>query len=85
VSQIRVMWLCHGSFNDTLLVVMNYEGGKTWEAYLVVHCSASSPHYTAVPERKHDARLRVSMVAGYWLQIVLFFSGCVHSEKDYHN
>ena len=60
-------------FKDTLLVVINYEGGKTWKAYLVANCSASSPHYTAVPEGKHDATLRDTMVAGYWLQIVLFF------------
>jgi hypothetical protein len=37
----------------------------------VVNCSASPPYYTSVPEGKHDAPLEGSMVAGYWLQIVL--------------
>jgi hypothetical protein len=72
-------------FNNKLLVIMNYEGGKTWKAYLVVNCSTSSPHYNAVPEGKHNATLRESLVAGYWLQIVLFISVCVHLEKDYND
>jgi hypothetical protein len=52
-------------FNIALLVIMNYEGGKTWKPDLVVDCSASSPHCTAVHEGKHDVPLTALMVAGY--------------------
>jgi hypothetical protein len=68
-------------FNNTLLVITIYEGGKTWRSYLLINCCASSPHYTAVPERKLDAPLRESMVAGYWLQFVLLLRGMSTRSK----
>lgn len=84
-SNVSVINSCEMSmswqFNYTLLVNMNCEGGKTWRAYLVVNCSASSPHYTAVPEGKHDAPFRESMIAGYWLQIVLLLRGVSTRRK----
>jgi len=60
---------------------MNYEGGRTWKACLVVNCSASYTHYTAVPEGKHDAPVRELFVADYWLQIVLPLQVCPLGER----